>query len=90
MGEQGYFSHDSLDGRSPWDQMRDAGYEGSLRAENIAGGSGTAEATFQQWKSSDGHCRNMMSSQVNELGVGYAFVEGSPFGHDWVQNFGCR
>lgn len=90
MGQQSYFDHSSLDGRSPFDRMTDAGYTGAPRAENIAAGNATAEATFAQWMASDGHCRNIMSSSVNELGVGYALVEGSPFGHYWTQNFGAR
>ena len=66
----------------------EAGYGGSATGENIAAGNSTAEATFDQWVNSDGHCRNMMSSNSDEIGIGYARVEGSPYGHYWVQNFG--
>lgn len=90
MAEQGYFSHTSLDGRSPWDRIADAGYTGAAVGENIAAGSSTAAQAFGGWMSSDGHCRNIMSSDSNELGVGYAALESSPWGHYWTQTFGAR
>lgn len=90
MGQQAYFAHDSLDGREPWDRMEDAGYTADPVAENIAAGSDTAAATFEQWMTSDGHCQNILLASTNELGVGVAHVEGSPFEWYWVQNFGSR
>jgi uncharacterized protein YkwD len=90
MGQNAYFAHDSLDGRKPWDRMAAAGYDADPRAENIAAGNDTALLTFEQWMTSDGHCQNIMLSSTNELGVGVARVEGSPFEWYWVQNFGWR
>ena len=90
MGENAYFEHDSLDGREPWDRMKDAGYTGFAAGENIAAGFDNATDTFTQWKNSNGHCLNMMSEDFNEIGIGYAVVDDSPFRHYWVQNFGSR
>lgn len=90
MANEGYFSHTSLDGRDPFDRMFDAGYDGQPAGENIAGGQGDAQATFDQWVSSSGHCSNMAASDFDDIGIGYAFVEGSPFGHYWTQTFGSR
>lgn len=90
MGEQAYFAHDSLDGRSPWERMRDASFFGSPVAENIAAGSQTAAAVVSSWMNSPGHCRNIMSSRATALGVGYAYVSGSPWGHYWTQAFGAE
>lgn len=90
MGEQGYFSHDSLDGRSPWERMREAAFHGSPVAENIAAGSGTAAAVVQNWMNSPGHCRNILSNRATALGVGYAYVPASPYGHYWTQAFGAE
>lgn len=90
MGEQGYFSHTSLDGRSPWQRIREAGYTASAIGENISAGHATAEGAFAGWMSSEGHCRNIMSTNPNEMGVGYVLVEGSPYGHYWTQTFGQR
>lgn len=90
MGEQNYFDHTSLDGRSPWDRIRDAGYPGSGAAENIAAGNASAQATFNQWLNSPGHCRNMMTRNANEVGIGHAEVPGSRYRHYWTQAFGRR
>lgn len=88
MAENDYFAHDAMDGRDPFERMEGAGYSGEPRAENIAAGSETAEDTFAQWMTSEGHCQNILLSSTNELGVGVFFVEGSTYGWYWVQNFG--
>jgi|GEM_PF-1186595 len=90
MGEQNYFDHQSLDGRSPFDRIRDAGYDFMAASENIAAGRQSAAGAFDQWLNSPGHCVNMMSASVDELGVGYAAVNGSTYNHYWTQNFGRR
>lgn len=90
MGARAYFDHTGLDGRSPFDRMIDAGYTGFAAAENIAAGQTTPAQVVEGWRTSPGHCRNMYNGDLNEIGVGYAFVAGSPFEHYWVQNFGQR
>ena len=90
MGENDYFDHTSLDGRTPWDRMEAAGYRGTRYGENIAAGTMTAAETYGLWLDSPGHCRNMLSPNFSELGVGYAAVQGSSYRHYWVQNFGRR
>ena len=83
MVAQGYFRHDSLDGRSFADRAREAGYDASPRGENIASGQRTAEQVMQSWMGSSGHRANILSTRSNEIGVGL---------HDnrWVQVFGQR
>ena len=88
MADNDYFDHTSQDGRSPWDRMAQAGYDSMPVGENIAAGSGTADATFNQWLNSPGHCMNMMSSNANEIGVGVAL--GGSYGAYWTQTFGAR
>jgi uncharacterized protein YkwD len=88
MADNNYFDHTSLDGRSFSARSRDAGYTGSPTGENIAAGNSTPEATMQQWMSSPGHCRNIMSGSSNEIGVGHGL--GGRYGHYWVQKFGWR
>lgn len=90
MGEQAYFAHDSIDGRSPWERMRDADFTGAPVAENIAAGNHTAADVVEAWMNSPGHCRNIMSRRATLLGVGYAHVAGSPYGHYWTQAFGTQ
>jgi uncharacterized protein YkwD len=90
MGEQNYFDHQSLDGRSPWARIGESGYPGSGAAENIAAGNNGAQATFNQWLNSPGHCRNMMTADGNEIGIGHASVPGSQYRDYWTQAFGRR
>ncbi|CAF2825896.1 unnamed protein product [Rotaria sp. Silwood2] len=81
-----YFSHNSLDGRTPWDRMLEAGYPGNCAGgENIAGNSSPA-AAVQAWIDSSGHCANLMNSEFKTLGVGQA--SGGAYGGYWVQKFG--
>ena len=90
MATQNYFDHDSLDGRDPFDRMREEGFDGQPRAENIAAGNSSAADTLAQWLSSDGHCINIMTADVTHLGVGYAADEDAAYTHYWVQAFGRR
>lgn len=87
MGDQGYFDHQSLDGRSPWDRARAAGYT-SASGENIAAGYRTPADVVTGWLRSPGHCRNLMAAGARDLGVGLAEVPGSPYRFYWVQLFG--
>merc|ERR1719356_2155869 len=66
MGVQNYFSHTSKDGRSPWDRARAQGVVAG--GENIAAGRGGAQEVLDQWKNSDGHCRNMMNPDMRVIG----------------------
>ena len=81
MNDQGYFSHDSLDGRDFVERIDDAGYDGSARGENIARGQRSPEQVMESWMDSDGHRRNILAEGSNEIGVG--FID-----NHWVQVFG--
>jgi hypothetical protein len=85
MGDNAYFSHSSQDGRSPWDRANAQGI--SANGENIAAGRDSAEGVLEQWKNSDGHCRNMGNPSFKLFAVGYAFNAGSPYRHYWTQMF---
>lgn len=88
MGQQGYFEHDSLDGRTFADRMTDVGFMGaSPWGENIAAGQGSPEEVVEGWMNSPGHCRNIMNPDYRTIGIGYANVDGSPYGHYWTQDF---
>jgi uncharacterized protein YkwD len=90
MAVNGYFGHDSQDGRSPWDRIDEAGYTASATGENIAAGYADAEAAVVGWMESDGHCNNIMAAGSNETGIGYGYQQGSPFGGYWTETFGRR
>jgi uncharacterized protein YkwD len=88
MAEQDYFMHDSRDGRSPFDRMREAGFGGCAMGENIAAGQASPEVVVDGWRDSPGHCANMLSPMFDRIGVGYRPAPGQDTPHVWVQNFG--
>ena len=87
MGEEAFFAHTSPSGDDPGDRATAAGYAWRGYGENIAAGYRTPATVVEGWRTSEGHCHNMMGGFVH-LGVGHAVVDGSPFGHYWVQMFG--
>lgn len=87
MGTRRYFSHNSPEGTSPFQRMREAGYSGG-RAENIAAGNADAQRTFTQWRNSPGHNTNMLDSSSRAIGIGRAYVAGSPYRYYWTNVFG--
>lgn len=88
MATQNYFSHTSLDGRTPADRITAAGYSWNAYGENIAAGYSTPEAVMVGWMNSSGHRANILSTAFCDLGVGYAFNPSSQYRHYWTQNFG--
>jgi uncharacterized protein YkwD len=87
MGAKGYFAHD--DQRRTWvARVRDCGYGGSSIGENIAAGYSTAQAVFTAWKNSPDHNANMLGSGYHAIGIGRAYVAGSPYGWYWTTDFG--
>jgi uncharacterized protein YkwD len=85
MAVNDYFSHTSLDGRSPTDRAREAGYSGGV-GENIAMGYRTPEDVMRGWMNSDGHRRNLLSCRYTVIGVGLAYdARGRAY---WTQKFG--
>ena len=88
MATNAYFDHNDQQGHSPFDRMAAAGYHGGYMAENIAAGNDTAAATFAQWKGSAGHNANMLGTHYKAIGIGRAYVKGSPYGWYWTTDFG--
>ena len=89
MSVQDYFEHTGLDGRSPHERIRDAGFQGAApTGENISGGYATAAESVEGLMNSPGHCRNIMDPEYTVVGMGYAYTPDSYYGHYWTQNFG--
>jgi uncharacterized protein YkwD len=80
MVAKGYFSHDSADGRSFVDRIRNSGYVvpqalPSL-GEDLAWGSGTLGTPRQiveSWMESPGHRANILYRKFRQAGLGVAF-----------------
>lgn len=87
MAANDYFSHTSLDGRSPWDRMSAQGISWRLCGENIIAGYGGAIASHDGWVNSSGHRDNMLTSGYTRLGVGFAYNSGSYYRIYGTENF---
>ncbi len=83
MSDNSYFSHTSPGGRTGGDRITAAGYTSSRWAENIAHGHTSPEAAMLGWVNSEGHRKNILSSDFCDLGVGYVSA-----GRYWTQKFG--
>jgi len=85
MGQRNYFSHVTPEGLDPFDRSEPYGLP--TFNENLAAGGDTAAKALEQWKKSDGHCKNMMDAGHNRMAVGYAYVGSSTYKHYWTQLF---
>lgn len=90
MATYTYFSHTGRDGSQPWDRMTREGYVWRAAGENIAAGYTTTRSVVDGWLKSPGHCRNIMSVNFRNVGVGYAYSASSTYRHYWVTDFGTR
>jgi uncharacterized protein YkwD len=88
MATRNYFSHESPEGVTPVDRMREGGFRGCATGENIAAGQPNPELVVQGWLESPGHCANIREPRFNRIGVGYQPMPSNHFAHFWVQNFG--
>lgn len=69
MESTGDMTHEGTDGSSASDRIEQAGYDWSTWGENVAWNYATEQAVFNAWKESAGHCKNMMDSKFEEVGV---------------------
>ncbi|MGD6871825.1 SafA/ExsA family spore coat assembly protein [Sutcliffiella horikoshii] len=88
MIDKRYFSHTSPTYGSPFDMIRNFGISYRSAGENIAAGQQTPQEVMNAWMNSEGHRKNILSSQYTEIGVGYA--KGGQYGHYWTQMFISR
>lgn len=74
MGVRDFFMHCDPDtGKGHGTRMSDAGYGWNSAGENIGAGYSSPAAAMSGWMNSAGHRANILSTNYNELGVGYWF-----------------
>jgi uncharacterized YkwD family protein len=82
MSANGYFSHTSPTYGSPFDMMKQYGITYRYAGENIAMGQRTPAEVVNAWMNSEGHRKNILSSNFTHIGVGYVAQ-----GNYWTQEF---
>lgn len=90
MANENYFAHQGLDGDTPADRARGAGYRGRQIGENIAAGQGSPSQAMQSWLASPGHCANLMNPMFTQVGAAYATNTRSELGIYWTMMFGAQ
>jgi uncharacterized protein YkwD len=91
MATGGFFGHVGLDGSTMVSRDESAGYTNwAYLAENLAAGQQTPAAAVSAWMQSPGHRASILSPNLTDTGVGYVYLDGSPYGYYWVQEFGAR
>jgi len=91
MAVEDFFSHEDPSGRRPHDRIAAADYGFRATAENIAAGYATADTVFQAWMDSPSHLVNILNPNLEEIGLGYAYLATDPgnlnYSHYWTQVF---
>jgi uncharacterized protein YkwD len=85
MADQDKLDH-VLDEKDPVDRAKVAGYKSGYVGENIAWNQKTAKAVLETWMDSEGHRKNILTKEFEEIGVAVVKnKKGEPY---WVQVFG--
>ncbi len=91
MMANNYWAHFAPDGTTPWQFIKNAGYEYTYAGENLAKGFTESDTVVTAWMNSPSHRENILSQKYNE--IGFAILEGNLEGEDTVlvvQMFGSR
>lgn len=87
MIDRGYFDHNTPDGKTPFDRMKEAGIKYTRAGENIAAGQYSPEEAMVSWMKSEGHRANILNPNFTKIGI--SFAKGGDYGIYWAQEFIC-
>lgn len=85
MSARGYFDHNTPEGKTPFDRLKEKDIDYYVAAENIATGQTSPQAVVDAWMNSQGHRENILNPDVTELGVG--MCRDGDYGIYWAQEF---
>ena len=90
MAVENYFSHTSLDGRTPTQRMADAGYPAytTWTGEDLAAGYTSARDVLTGWINSPAHYAVLTNPVYRAIGVGRSFSTSSSYQWYWAADFG--
>jgi hypothetical protein len=74
MLAKGYFSHDTPEGKTPWDFISASGYNYITAGENLAVNFTEAENVEDAWMNSPGHRANIVNKNYHDIGIGISQV----------------
>lgn len=80
MSTNNFFAHQSSNGNTTANRVDATGYKWITIAENIANGHTNEQAVVDAWIASEGHCKNIMSASIKEMGA-------AKEGRYWTQVF---
>lgn len=83
MAARNYFSHDTPEGVTFDERIKQAGYPGLPGGENIAKGQRSAQSVMSAWMNSPDHANSILNCEFTTIGVG---VNTSKW--TWTQDFG--
>ena len=85
MINRDFFSHNTPDGKTPFDRMKAAGISYVAAGENIAAGQSSPQSVMESWLNSPGHRKNILNPNFEYIGIGIA--RGGSYGIYWAQEF---
>ncbi|HUQ16595.1 MAG TPA: CAP domain-containing protein [Candidatus Saccharimonadales bacterium] len=90
MAVNNYFSHTSLDGRSPTQRMSDFGYPATSTwaGEDLAAGYASAADVLQGWINSPAHLAVLLNPEYRAIGIGRAASIAALYPWYWSADFG--
>ncbi len=95
MAEYNFFAHDTVAssyyrvGSKPWDRMAAEGYNyNTIRGENLATGTETAEESFQAWRESPSHNAAMLDGRYRVIGIARVYAPNGNHAWYWTTDFG--
>lgn len=74
MANRNYWSHDTPDGKKPWDFITASEYAYGKAAENLAYGFNNSDLTVAGWMNSTGHRENILDKDLKDVGFGIVNV----------------
>lgn len=87
MANADFMDHTGSDGSDPGDRVADTGYVANAWAENVAAGQRDIDTVMASWMASSGHCKNIMSSSVTQMGASAVENPDTRYGIYWTQVF---
>lgn len=77
-------SHYGSDGSSPWDRVKRTGYAPKVAAENIGTGQASLEEVVKGWKESEGHNKNLLLPDAEDMGIALVHDPKTEFKTFWT------